>query len=381
MTRLAAVLALLVTLAGLSPAWAKDDLTVQGTKLYRDGQPFKVNGVQLMAFVAPLDYLQDPPAESCRGTPPPCPFKAYVNAYNKFGDKILGQAKAFGANTILFKVSSFGLDRKSALYDANYVMDVKEGVELARQHGFIVIVALQETRVAGEAGPKGTRSPIPDDISLRAAERVTRMFGSDPGVMIEPAVEPYSGKKRAAMWKNYIQGGKEYPGMNKIISTIREAGGQNIIIVEPLSADFSDFPGGLVDPLNRTIYGLHSYFNFIGTTQDEWDRRFGKFAEQHPLIITEWNENSQEGGENAHEKVPWCKRGPMDLPLQLLHYFNEHEVIGVVAWSFDLPATFVADMNGTPRTMNGYACGQKGGGMGELFQSYFRNDLPPVPPS
>ena len=161
---------------------------------------------------------------------------------------------------------------------------------------------------------------------------------------------------------------------------MREAGSQNVLIVEPLGASFAGYPGGLVDPLDRILFGIHTYFDQVGTTREEWDRRFGDFAASHPLLVTEWTETSQPLGGNERRKPPWCEIAPMTRPLEMLHYFEEKGIDGVVAWAFDLPGTFVADLEGTPRTLTGFACGERGGGIGDLFQDYFQGTLPPLPP-
>jgi hypothetical protein len=38
----------------------------------------------------------------------------------------------------------------------------------------------------------------------------------------------------------------------------------------------------------------------------------------------------------------------------------------------------VSDLEGTPRTLEGYRCGERGGGIGDLFQAYFTDTLPTV---
>jgi hypothetical protein len=377
---IAPLLLLALSWLAAAPASAEDVMTVQGTELLRNGEPFEVHGVQIMAVVAPIEYLEDPPVEACNGREPPCPFKVYVAAHEAFGPALLDRAGEFGANTILVKVSSLGLDPKDPLHSAGYVDDVVHVVNLARDAGFVVIVSLQETAVAGDPGPRGSRTPIPDQRSLRAAVKLAELFGDDPGIMIEPAVEPFApGRRRKDFWRYYVEGGDGYPGMNAIIAAMRDAGSRNVVIVEAIGQNFGDFPGGIVDPLDQILYGVHTYFNMVGTTREEWDKRFGKFAERHPMLVTEWNQNSYETGARRDLKPDWCKEAPMTTPLEMLHYFDEKGLVGVVAWSFDLPTTFVADMKGTPRSLEGFACGERGGGIGDLFQAYFRGDLPPLP--
>jgi hypothetical protein len=373
-----AAVALLSALIGC-PVAAQDVVTVEGTALLRDGRPFEVHGVQLMSFVAPIEYLRDPPAESCtQGRPPPCPLRSYVRAYEAFGPEILQSAEEFGANTILFKVAEPGVDHEDQVYSPSYVEDLREGVRLARKMGFVVILSMQENRVSGEPGGNGTRSPIPDDGTLRAAVRLAEIFGDDRGVMIELYVEPYAGGRVPLFWEYYIHGGGGYPGVNRIIREMRDAGSQNVVIVEPLGADFSRYPGGIVDPLDQLLFGIHTYFVRVGTRPADWDKHFGDFAETHPLLVTEWNQNTSKVGENERGREDWCESAPMETPLRMFHYFRDKGINGAVGWAFDLPNTIVSDYRGSPRTLEGYRCGEPGGGIGDLFQQYFTDSLPTV---
>lgn len=366
-------------LLGTACASAEDVITVEGAGLLHNGQAFKVHGVQLMPFVAPIGYLMNPPVEGCpKGTKPPCRFKAYVNARRQFGNDLLSRAKEFGANTVLFKVAEPGLDELDPVYSQRYVDEVAEGVKLARSLRFIVILGIQESRVSGEPGPKGTRSPIPDEGTRRAAVKLASLFGADRGVLIELYVEPYAGGRVVNFWNYYINGGNGFPGVNRIIRDMRTAGSRNVIIVEPLGQSFKEYNGGIEDPLGQLAFGIHTYFNMVGTTRSEWDSRFGDFAADHPLIVTEWNQNTAENGDNVRGLEYWCEKAPLDTPMRMFHYFNEKGIDGAVGWAFDLPSTIVKDYRGTPRTLSGFACGEKGGGIGDLFQQYFARTLPPL---
>lgn len=363
-------------LVGACPA-AEDAITIEDMKLTRNGQPFKVHGVQLMTFVAPLEYLENPPAESCRkGTKPPCPFTAYIKANRQFNAELLAHAKAFGANTILFKVSEAGLDAQDPVYSRSYVDELVKGVKMTRELGFVVILAIQEIRVSGEAGPKGTRSPIPDEGTRRAAVRLAQLFGSDRGIMIELYVEPYARGRVRTFWKYYVHGGNGYPGVNKIIRDMRKAGSKNVLIVEAVGQNFRPYQGDIEDPLGQLVFGVHPYFTAVGTTREQWDSQFGDFAADHPLIVTEWNQNTIQLGENPKGRKVWCESAPMDTPLRMFHYFEEKGILGAIGWAFDLTSTIVKDYQGTPRSLKSFRCGERGGGIGDLFQHYFAGTLP-----
>jgi hypothetical protein len=196
--------------------------------------------------------------------------------------------------------------------------------------------------------------------------------------MIEIYVEPYAGGRRRRYWDYYINGGDGYPGVNAIIQSMRDAGSKNIVIVEPLRANWSDYPGGIVDPLNQLAFGIHTYFAKVGTTREKWDMHFGNFAATHPLIVTEWSQTTAKVGGKRRGRKEWCESASMDTPLRMFHYFRQKGIDGVVGWAFDLPSTIVQDYKGTPRTLEGFKCGEPGGGIGDLFQQYFTGSLPPA---
>jgi hypothetical protein len=378
MSRIVAYI-LICVLLGTACASEEEGITVKGAGVLRNGETFRIHGVQLMTFVAPIDYLTDPPAESCRrGQMPPCPFTAYVNAYRQYGPDLLSHAKEFGANTILFKVSEPGLDELDPFYSEHYVDELVEGVKLARSQGFVVILGIQETRVSGEPGPKGTRNPIPDEGTLRAAVKLAKLFGTDREVLIELYMEPYARGRVADFWDYYIFGSNGFPGVNKIIREMRAAGSRNVIIVQALGQNFKRYNGGIEDPLEQLAFGLHAYFHAVGTERSEWDSHYGDFAADHPLIVTEWNQSSTQIGENRTGREIWCEKTPMNRPLEMFHYFDEKGIDGAIGWAFDLPSTIVKDYRGTPRSLTGFACGKKGGGIGDLFQHYFAGTLPPL---
>jgi len=354
---------------------SSDIITVQGNKILRNGQSFEVHGVQLMSFVAPREWL----LVGNNGGP----YTSYLNAYDHFqtsGSTLLDYAKSFGANTILFKLSARGLDSQHALYTQEYIDKIIAGVALARSKNFVVILSIQENSISGEPNNDG----MPDAGTQRAALKLTELFGNDRSIIIELFGEPFG-----PTWNAYLNGGtvsgKQYVGINQIIASMRSAGSRNVVIVNALGQDYSKYLNQsqrFSDSLGQLAYGVHTYFSMVGHSQagvpgvdnhGGWDSNYGNFATTHPTLVTEWNQNTLRAGNTTEE---WCTVVPLDTPLKTFHYFKDKKLNGAVGWSFDLTTTIVKDLIGTPRTLEGFACGQSGGGIGRLFQQYFLGTLP-----
>src|SRR3989338_2915587 len=354
---------------------SSDIITVQGNKILRNGQSFEVHGVQLMSFVAPREWL----LVGNNGGP----YTSYLNAYDHFqtsGSTLLDYAKSFGANTILFKLSARGLDSQHALYTQEYIDKIIAGVALARSKNFVVILSIQENSISSEPNNDG----MPDAGTQRAALKLTELFGNDRSIIIELFGEPFG-----PTWNAYLNGGtvsgKQYVGINQIIGGMRGAGFRNVIIVNALGQDYSKYLNQsqrFSDSLDQLAYGVHTYFSMVGHSpagvpgvdnHGGWDSNYGNFATTHPTLVTEWNQNTLRAGNTTEE---WCTVVPLDMPLKAFHYFKDKKLNGAVGLSFDLTTTIVKDLIGTPRTLEGFACGQSGGGIGRLFQQYFLGTLP-----
>jgi hypothetical protein len=358
---------------------SNDIISVSGAKLLLNGKPFIVHGVELDGLLAPKDWYG----------PEEYNNDFLAASYSHFGPEELQHAKEFGVNTIDFAVGQMGLDPQNTqpstkdrvAYSADYVAELTKAIHLARSMGFTVMVSIVSTKYSGD----GRNGGLPQSETIRTATELANIIKDDRGIMLELLVEPYGTAHDT--WPTYINGGNGYVGINQMIQAVRSTGARNLLIVQPLIQYFTWYQAYLDrggTPITDTIpdalaYGVHPYFDFkkVGTTRASWDDSFGTFAESHPVIVTEWNENTSKVGGILNK---WCS-GPdaLSLPLQAFHYFNEKGINGVVGWAFDNPATIVADWKGTPRTMDGFQCGQRGGGIGALLKAYFAGNLPPLP--
>jgi len=120
------VCALLLAVIDTADA-ASEKITVLNSRILRNGIPWVPKGVVIVGLVAPAAQISG----------------AYADARKQFGAAELKSVADYGADLIRFQVSQGGADPKSPIYSAAYVQEVVRGVQLARSHGFVVIVSIQ----------------------------------------------------------------------------------------------------------------------------------------------------------------------------------------------------------------------------------------------
>lgn len=322
-----------------------------------DGRPFTVKGVELLAVLAPAGVL-DRPVQA---------------AWAHFGEAELERARSWGVNTIAFSVSQAGLDPRSRLYSDAYLRQISGAVGLARRLGFVVILHIRDHGGLGARyGAETNAEGMPDDSTLRADLTAGRLFGDDPGVVIELYTEPKRPPSPSSNWTLWRDGGRgqfsEIVGMQTIISTLRSAGVRNVLAVDGLwySKSFDGAPP-LADPLDQVFYAVHPYINPRNSSPEQWRKNFGYLVDAgKPVVATEWTEPTDTNSPLGN----WCKTLALDVPGALLDFLARKH-IGVVAYAFDVPNTVVADFNGMPTTYENKRCGDADGGPGVLLRRQF----------
>lgn len=338
-----AVAVLAFLLGGVAPARAATDgIDVSGTELIRNGRPWVPKGVVVTGLVAPKAAL----------------LPRYRPASEHYGPRELDAIAGYGADLVRFQVSQAGNDPQSPIFSANYSSSVVQAVALARQHGFAVIVSMQAEAPSG-LDEKG----MPSDATLRAWRTLAPSFAGDTGVMLELFNEPAPFGPTPHDWSGWLR------TTQPLVDAIRGLGAGNVLIADGLRwARTLDGAPPLADPLNRIVYAVHPYLERRNRTKADWDRAFGEFAATHPVLATEWN---------AWSRL-FCFAGMADTAADLLTYLREKR-IGLVAWSFDLTATLVADYDWTPTSLDGLRCGKNESfGAGHLVHRYFEG-LPLTP--
>lgn len=316
---------------------APDDVTVEGARFLRGGQPWVAEGVTLIGLVAPEQEI------AARA--------AYNSARQRFGPDMLAAVGDYGADLVRYQVSQGGLDPQSSIYDPAYRGEVLDAIALTRQSGFNVIVSMQWQ------GPSGTTDSdgMPDDSTNRAWEAILPAIGQDRGILLELFNEPHLKEKTPENWEAWRQ---DFQGL---IDTVRAAGAQNVLLVDGLrSAHYLGGAPELTDPAGQLGYAVHPFLVRINRTRADWDANFGDFSETHPVMATAFNANSNDRA--CHASLP-------EETAQLLRYLHRHE-IGLVIWAFDLPVVRKAD--GRLANFDGFSC-ENGtqNGAGAAVHEYF----------
>ena len=137
-------------------------------------------------------------------------------------------------------------------------------------------------------------------------------------------------------------------GMQPLIDLLRRQGSKNVLLVGGVqySRSFENAPA-LDDPLGQLGYAVHPFLGEYNQTRADWQKKFGDFAETHPVMATAFN--AQAGGRYCRPELP-------EQAAALLAYLHEKR-IGLVAWALDMPSLREAD--GSYTTLDHLVCGER----------------------
>ncbi len=267
---------------------------------------------------------------------------------------MLDEVRQFGADLVRFPVSQGGLDPQSPIYDPEYRDQVLMGIALTRGAGFNVIVDMQWQGGTGLLDPTG----LPSASTQRAWRAIAPALADDPGIMLEIFNEPAIGHANPKDWRKW------QATMQPLIDLLRKQGSKNVLLVGGVqySRSFESAPA-LQDPLGQLGYAVHPFLGQYNQTQADWQKKFGDFAETHPVMATSFN--AQAGGGYCRPELP-------EQAAALIDYLHEKR-IGLVAWALDMPSLREAD--GSYTTLDHLVCGERRdggtGGAGEMIHEYF----------
>lgn len=322
---IALALALAVPVAAAAAGGA---VSVEGRRFLRDGRPWVAEGVVLVGRVAP--------AAAVAGSP------AYAAARQRLDAGTFAAIRDYGADLVRFQVSQAGLDPEAPGHDPAYRGEVLAAVAEARAAGLSVIVSMRKPLV--RVGPDN----MPTDVTRRAWGAIVGPLSQDRGVLLELYNEPGLKERTAENWAAWRT------DMQSLIDLVRRAGAPNVLLVDGLRA--AHYLGGapaLHDPLGQLGYAVHPYLTATNRTPAQWDRNFGDFAREHPVMATEFNARSANG---------YCRESfPREVDT-LLGYLRDRD-IGLVIWAFDLPGVRRAD--GRLSSYRQFRCGPGGNGDGD----------------
>lgn len=336
---LVAIMAFAVTAAAPSaPSPATSVLRERGAvaldrnTLLRDGRPWVPQGVVQIAFVAP------PAAQE--GV-----FKA---AYHNYSPNHYNEMRRFGIDSVRIQMSQPGLDPQDRLFDAAFRDRLISAVRAARAVGLTVLLSVQDEAQSGDPTP----ARLPDDGTRRVWREMAPLFANDAGVMYELLNEPQPAGT-PQNWRAWRE------AMNATITVVRRAGARNVVIADGLlSGERLSGAPSLDDPLRLVVYASHPYAHgAAGLTGADWDRKFGNFAQTHPVIVTEWT--------TSHNF--YCDAATAVSTRRFLAYLKGRR-IGLMAFAWDFSGTrFGSAFQGFPPQPTAYGqrrCGDEGFGPG-----------------
>jgi hypothetical protein len=328
---------------------------VAGNRLLRDGTPFVPVGFTMVALVNPRGEGET------------------AWAARRLNDTVMEEARAWGANTIRFQLSQRGLDPTDALYSQAYLDRTTAGVALARAHGLVVILAIQDQ------GPSGGNSHAqPSEATIRDWRTLTRLFNGNQNVLYELFNEPQN-RPTPDGWSTWRDGGPEARnqgtpavGHQRLLAAVRASGATNVVIAD--AGQFGQRLDGiplLHDPLGQVAYGVHPYLTHTLREPADWQPGFGFLSPQFPVIATEWT---------AVSRVRFCHPEWAQTSPQLVTFLQQRD-IGMQAWALDVLDSLIADWRFTPTSLNGFRCGQAfSHGPGELVKARMPGWVPHVSP-
>lgn len=332
---------------------------VSGTHLTLNGTNWLPRGVTLQALVRPSAALM------ADGT------AAQIAAINNYGVAELNAIKTFGADTIRFQISQPSLDPNSPLYDAGYLSEVINAVNLARQNDLVVMLMMQDEAISGETDPH----PLATAETQGDWDLLNATFGSDRGVLYELYNEPELQADTPANWTLWANGDPNNTstvapgavGMQTMINHLRSEGSQNVFVLDGL--DFAHTLGGvptITDPLNRVVYAVHPYPDG-SADESAWDPEFGIPSQTLPVWADEWSAATG-------QKIGLGTLPNYQVAVDFLNYIRLHS-IPICAGAFDIPNFMVQDVPGwTYTNYNNFSDANQKDDAGQLVHKLFSTD-------
>lgn len=335
-------------LAGTMATQAHAGVSVESGHLLRDGRPWTPHGVVQIAFVAPPAAQQG----------------VFADAYSHYSPADYTAMRRFGIDSVRIQASQPGLDPDDPLFTTVFRDKLIGAVRAARAAGLVVMLSIQDEKQSGET--RGVAA-LPNDATRRVWRSLAPVFASDTGVMYELLNEPNL-PPSPENWRQWTG------AMNATLAVVRKTGARNVAVADGLL--FAERLGGaseLSDPLGQVVYASHPYAHH---QQDQerpaWDTKFGDFARNHPVIVTEW----------ATVPKYYCDLGTPRYVEAFLHYLDQRG-IGLMAYGWDFSgAKFGSMFHGFPQQLSAFAglrCGDPWFGPGRAVERFYmgRQSAPP----
>jgi hypothetical protein len=277
---------------------------------------------------------------------------------------------------VRFNLNQSALDPDSAAHDPAYIDEIAKVTKVARGRGLVVILAPFSGRNEGAPDKlvtKFPKFPMPTAATVGDVNVLANRFGDDAGVAIDLFNEPFGN------WKTYLDGGQiggewagvNFVGVNALLDRMRSRNAKNVAVVQGLSADWSDFPGGIRD--GKVVYSGHPFLPNQAAQLDgagiDWHTKFGEIARSKPFWITAWD---------AAARDKWCNKWRVGLATEFVQYAAKRD-IGMVGFAFDVPFSMTRDFRDqydTATVMPASCTDGAGAHAGSLLQASFKGTLP-----
>jgi hypothetical protein len=182
---------------------------------------------------------------------------------------------------------------------------------------------------------------------------VAQQYANNPAVLFDLYNEPYSadGSDDSTAWTQWQQGGTNIPdtwiylngstpvtvngtfnspGMQTLLSTVRNAGATNLCLVGGLNWSYDELGiinsnYALTDPSNGIVVSAHVY-DFKGTSSD-WDSNVTPASTKYPIFVGEYGPGNCNTDDTSFDSsiFPWFQG------VNSYHY----NYFGSTAWSFN----------------------------------------------
>ncbi len=282
----------------------------------------------------------------------------------------------WNANTVRFNLNQSALDPGSKAYQPAYLDEIAQVTHEARQRGLVVVLAPFSGRNLGAPDKLVTdfpKYPMPTEATMGAIDALSRRFGDDAGIVFDLFNEPFGS------WSTYLDGGTgsgewagvHFVGVNDLLARMRARGAKNLAVVQGLSADWSDYPGGIRD--TKVVLSGHPFLpnktELLNGEGIDWYSKFGEIARTRPFWITAWNAS-------AGDK--WCNHFGVGLATEFVQYVDKKKM-GLVGFAFDSPYSMTKDFRDKldAATQIGTVCSDAANAQaGDVLQAEFRGTLP-----
>ncbi len=301
-------------------------LSLSGTQIERDGQPFTLVGAARYS----LEF-------ECQG-----------DGHFQLAD--FQAMRSWGMNTVRIPLSSAfwrNLDGKCPDYQAT----VAAAVVSAEQAGLYVILDLQRDApfsLAQDAMGGGSQCPLPDQYDAALWRQAAQTYRDDPRVLFDLFGEPFN--VSAAQWAHggsitttcYVPGyahAMTYQaiGMADLAALVRAIASHNLIILSGLGWGYDLSQIQPVD-LPGILYATHPWDHGNYAEPWDWARAFGDVAQHLPVIATEFG---------AYD----CQTGY--IATEIAYFEQLHMSFMAWAWNLGSCNALLASWDGTPTTPYG----------------------------